>query len=347
MSVIINRSGRDLIIPEIRKIIPFDGKRYIVSNDIALKYRSLIEIVPIELQEKVKDQTTIIEEMKKKSIIFDIFRNCELDISVSTFDFLYPFHFEKNLEESIQRLRISIKSIQKQNVRICICNTSPKCIKSFLNGLVFDYVHLPQKLNTYCKSKTINLGVKSLVKSKYFFTSDIDLVYPPNFISYMSLFTLVKKPVRVIFSNFNIGKTPKIPFNFEECKQLYNESKDTQRAEKFYAPGNGLVHLDTFKKIGGYDERFIGHGSEDSEFNYRMSKLNKYFSVDLEEVNTYHLWHEYSTNTNERVKINEQQWRYIVWKGETEHIPLIKAGEIEFPPDLLERDWSLVGRDFI
>jgi hypothetical protein len=188
------------------------------------------------------------------------------------------------------------------------------------------------------------LGVENLVSSKYFFTSDIDLVYPPTFIEYMGLFALSDIPVRVIFSNNNLQYSDKNISTYKDCKNFYENTKE--KFKKFYAPGNGLVHLPTFKKIGGYDVRFIGHGSEDSEFNYRISKLNKYFQIDLEEVNTYHLYHQYNLdvnkkNFNEKVCLNEQMWRYIIWKGETEQIPLIKAGEIEFPDNLMEKDWSL------
>jgi len=320
----------------------------------------MFEIVPVELQRAVEEQRVVIDELqreveeqrvvidalKKKSVLLDAIRVCGLKESDEKFDVLYPFHFENDVESAVERLLVSIESLINQNVRICVCNTSPKCIKKYLpSGL--DYIHIPRTDETYCKSKTINIGVKKMIRSEYFFTSDIDLVYPPTFIEYMSLFTLVKNPIRVLFSNHNIGQTPKVPQTYEECKNAFALSQDTRRATKYYAPGNGLVHLPTFKKVGGYDERFIGHGSEDSEFNYRMSKLNKYFQIDLDVVNTYHLWHFYSTDINERMKINEQQWRYIVWNGETNNIPLIKAGETKFPPDLLERDWSLAGRDFV
>jgi len=39
--------------------------------------------------------------------------------------------------------------------------------------------------------------------------------------------------------------------------------------------------------------------------------------------------------------LNEQQWRYIVWRGETDKIPLIKAGELKFPKNIMDADWSL------
>lgn len=340
MPVVINRCGHDLRIPEIQRVIPYDGLQYVVPVPVLQRYRRMFELVPVELQRVVEEQRVVIDALKKKSVLLDAIRVCDLKESDEKFDVLYPFHFAKNVESAVERLLVSIESLINQNVRICVCNNSPKCIKKYLpSGL--DYIHVPGTDEKYCKPKTINIGVKKMIRSEYFFTSDIDLVYPPTFVEYMRLFTLVKNPIRVVFMNYNLGETTKMPQSYEECQKVFESCQDNLRAPKYYALGNGLVHFPSFKKVGGYDERFVGHGSEDSEFNYRMFKLNKYFQIDWDEVNTYHLWHSYTTNINSQMKINEQQWRYIVWKGETENIPLIKAGQIEFPDDLMEVDWSL------
>ena len=346
MPVIINRSGRDLRIPEIQKIIPCDGKQYEVSEKVFIKYRNFFEHVQVELQEKIKVQENIIKELKRLNILYDIFKVCQIKKTKKKFDFLYSFYFNEDIEPAIQRLKISIRSIIEQNVTVCICNTSEKDIKEYL--LEFDkkikYRHLPQKDKIYCKSKIINYGVENLVSSEYFFLSDIDLVYPPNFINFLSLFTEVKYPVRIIFSNYNLKFSNPVPKNYDQCKKNYEKEGGLF---KFFAPGNGMIHLSSFKKIAGFDERFIGYGSEDSEFNYRISKINKYYKIDLEEVNTFHLFHKTSMNLLEKMTFNEQMWRYIMWKGETENLSLIRAGEIQFPKDLLEKDWSLEGREFV
>jgi len=348
MKVIINRSGSDLLIPEIQKMIPFNGKQYEVPDQIFLKYRRFFELVPVELieqskiqAEQIKAQEQIINQLKIKTVFLDVLKVCEPSFKqMKPFDFLYSFQYEQNISEFVKRLKYSIKSIINQNVNVCVCNTSTKCIGKYLEDFDIKYIHSPKKVLNYCKSKTINIGVDNLVSSDYFFISDIDLIYPPTFIDYMSLFTFVKTPVRIIFNNNNIDS-----FN-EKCKTFDDFRKSNIAFKKRVAPGNGLIHLDSFKKVKGFDERFIGYGSEDSEFNYRISKINKYFTIDMDEVNTYHNWHKQSENIFESMKLNEQMWRYIIWNGETNNISLIKAGETKFPPDLLERDWS-IGRDFV
>ena len=86
MPIIINRSGKELRIPEFRKVIPYYGKQYEVPMDVFRRYRGMFELVPIELQETVKQQNEIIEALKKKTILIDIFRSSGLDCKQKPFD---------------------------------------------------------------------------------------------------------------------------------------------------------------------------------------------------------------------------------------------------------------------
>lgn len=188
MPIIINRSGRDLQIPEIQKIIPGDGKQYFINDDIFRKYRNYFEYIPVELHKTINDQQIVIDKLNKRNRVIDILKLCNSE--QKPFDFLYSFDFDKNMDDSIVRLKSSIKSIISQNVNVCVCNTSVKCIKKHLKEFNIKYIHIPKVKKIYCKSETINLGVENLVFSKYFFTSDIDLIYPPTFIEYMGLFKI-------------------------------------------------------------------------------------------------------------------------------------------------------------
>jgi predicted glycosyltransferase involved in capsule biosynthesis len=67
-----------------------------------------------------------------------------------------------------------------------------------------------------------------------------------------------------------------------------------------FAHGNGLIHLDTFHKIQGYDEEFIGYGPEDKLFNYRIGFFNKIIFDNLNDTSTFHLWHKPLSRFQER-----------------------------------------------
>jgi predicted glycosyltransferase involved in capsule biosynthesis len=63
------------------------------------------------------------------------------------------------------------------------------------------------------------------------------------------------------------------------------------KAKGGYAHGNGLIHLESFMKIRGYDEEMIGYGPEDDLFNTRISKINNIIYDNSIENATMHLWH--------------------------------------------------------
>lgn len=255
-------------------------------------------------------------------------------------DVLYPFHFDKDIDSAIQRLKVSISSLINQDVNINVYNTSTKCIKKYLKDYDnISYYHNPKELEVYCKCMTINLGVKKLITTDYFLMSDIDLVYPPTFIDTMKFFTLAKQPIRIVFYTYVLNKTDKKIETYEDCQEFYKTITTNDRSSKHYAPGNGLIHLESFYKVAGYDERFVGHGSEDGDFNYRISKINKYFEIDMDEVNTYHQYHDRLVGMD-RVSLNEKMWRYVMLCGDRSGLPLIKSGDIKFPKNLMELNFS-------
>jgi hypothetical protein len=133
-----------------------------------------------------------------------------------------------------------------------------------------------------------------LIKTPYFFHSDIDLIYPPTFVKEITKHVTFKgKPVRIIFNNHNLAKCF-YSESFDAYIYFYNENKenkDKSRKSSGIAPGNGLIHLESFKAIRGYNERYIGYGPEDADFNYRINFLCDEIVLDDKNVNTYHLYH--------------------------------------------------------
>lgn len=234
------------------------------------------------------------------------------------FDFLYSFNYNKSsIPEACRRLMCSINSIKDQDVNICICNTSKIDIWDKLKHLNnIRYIHVPVK-DKFCKSKTINIGVKRLVHSPYFFLSDIDLIYPPNYIETLKnkySQTLEFYPIRVCTGVYNLGKRMFSnnfqdyvkEVNLENCNNLL---KDQSRTWFGISPGNGLIHRDSFYIIRGFDEDLPGkYGGEDALFNVRISMINKYIE-DLD-LKTIHLFHKINYKADDEVrKLNQRMWR--------------------------------------
>lgn len=258
-------------------------------------------------------------------------------------DLLYIFNFKENLIESaIERLNYSISSVNTEDVNINICNYSKFCIKNKLNAYhKFNYVHKPS-FGDFSRSKTINKGVKDLITSSYFILSDIDLIYnKDHFKVIKNIIKENKNPIRLISNNLNQRPIYKSKFAYSKQKHIkkffrkfskkikpkYYSDFDTLFKnsiffEKGFAHGNGLIHKETFDKIGGYDEEFIGYGPEDDMFNTRISYLNKLIYYEKDDLLTLHLWHP-------RYNMIQFKKNMKIWEERKNHLKTLKNPKIE------------------
>jgi hypothetical protein len=226
-------------------------------------------------------------------------------------DVVYTFRFPDNrIEKAIKRATCSIHSMSKQigenTPRILFLNCSKIDIKYAFKDYPVNYYHLPiDECYPMNKSKMINYMVKTHVRTLYFFLSDIDMVYPTNYIQRMleeayKAKQKYNKEVRVI------------PFVSCLQKEFYTGDFDDlayqiiPTANNGMAPGNGLISTLTFKHIRGFDEEFVGWGHEDTLFNDRISELNQ--RVFAENIKTLHLFHTHGKKKEEEGSRNEKLW---------------------------------------
>jgi len=204
-----------------------------------------------------------------------------------TIDLLYTFQYEeKDISLAIKRLLCSLHSVKNQNCNIIIVNGSKTCIKEYLKGFNVTYIHKHEK-QLGAKCKLINYGVKKLVKTDYFLLSDIDLVYPSDYVEYTNekYISDKTKTWRVIFYNYNL-----LEFCYEKDINVFLRKKIKKDPDGGFAHGNGLIHRKSFLRINGYDEDFIGYGPEDDMFNIRIKKINDW--VYDKEMYSVHMFHK-------------------------------------------------------
>ncbi len=225
-------------------------------------------------------------------------------------DFLYIFNFEpQNMAGALSRFACSLRSIRDQGVNVCVSNNSQTCIETFLRDIVPDvhYVHKTYD-GPFSRAHAINFGVRTLVNSPYFVVSDVDLVYRPDHIQ-----TLERKlaaasagnaqPVRIVTYNYNLSpihwpswmdmrflrrlthkSTPGDSHDYTSLLRLPNNGGG-------FAHGNGVIHLESFTRLRGYDESLIGYGPEDDLFNTRIGKVNALIYDPDPLTASIHLWH--------------------------------------------------------
>lgn len=227
------------------------------------------------------------------------------------FEFLYVFNFDKrSFADALSRFECSLRSIRDQNVQICVSNNSQTCIQSFLRCIAPNvrYVHKTYK-GLFSRAHAINFGVRTLVNSRYFVVSDVDLVYRPDHIKTLQRkLTLAieenSQPVRIVTYNYNLSpvyspawmdrrflrrfaykSSPGNSHDYSELMRLPNNGGG-------FAHGNGVIHLESFMRLRGYDENLIGYGPEDDLFNTRISKVNTLIYDPDPQLASIHLWHQ-------------------------------------------------------
>ena len=131
------------------------------------------------------------------------------------------------------------------------------------------------------KPKFINYAVKNLIKDDWFIFSDIDLIYPQDYIEKMKDY-ISEKPVRVIPWNYNIYQ--------ENYTTNISKLMELQHSPGGFAHGNGLIHRESFLKIHGLDEFYIGYAPEDDDLNKRLEVCGNQLIYNIN-IETCHLYH--------------------------------------------------------
>jgi len=197
---------------------------------------------------------------------------------------LYVLNFiSPHFESACLRLECSVNSIVGEDIEIVIFNGSEENITNeyLLNydKVKIYHKHCPGYFN---KSKLINYAVKNYINTEFFIFSDIDLVYQSGYIKGMCTYISNSTINRVIPWNNNIYDL-KYTSSYDELMIL---NKDNRGG---HAHGNGLIHVPSFMKVRGYNEKFLGYGAEDDEFNTRLGKINNLIYTDT--LRSAHIYH--------------------------------------------------------
>jgi hypothetical protein len=138
--------------------------------------------------------------------------------------------------------------------------------------------------------------------------SDVDLVYRYNHLAAVqrkiqAALRTAKQPLRMVFWNYNLQ--PRYQPNWMNLRFLrrfamkspHLESSDYEQLAALphngggFAHGNGIIHLESFLRLRGYDEEMIGYGPEDDLFNTRIGKVNDIVYDKGDDTASIHLWH--------------------------------------------------------
>lgn len=229
---------------------------------------------------------------------FALSGNSEVKIS-----FILPFR-------GIPRLNLLNKCVENLVLRYPYCeilvieeNSTP-IIKQPLSGAKYMFVYSRQLFN---KSKCFNIGF--LVATHDIICGlDADMLIPS---------ILIDKTIDKIKENKVVFPGREIYYIHDQvnvnnlAEKIWNHKTWTKdRATTQFHGGIFICNKKAFAKVGGFDQRFIGYGSEDTSFYMRSTDLNNgadtMMSADTTRViDLLHIDHNHDDVEQQAVEINQ------------------------------------------
>lgn len=166
-------------------------------------------------------------------------------------------------------------------------------IKSMLNRYNIECIQhvLDDKFN---KCILNNIGIK-MARTPYIMTSDADMFYENGFFD--KVMSILDKNVfiesRTMYWNNKL--TERIHRGELDPIKNINSCKIGRIKRRTTCGGCQCSHIDNWNKIGGYDERYFGWGSEDIDLLLRMqiAKVNiVWLGETMEEIMLFHQYHD-------------------------------------------------------
>ena len=153
-----------------------------------------------------------------------------------------------------------------------------------------EYIYSQTQGMPWNRSHALNTGIRK-VKTEYTLLSDVDMIYPPNFIQYLSDKAL---PNTQFYKPFYF-----LPETFANWNYIFS-AKEVNCPDSGTASKGGLQFVPTkiLHQIRGFDEYYCFWGVEDRDLFHRLEVEGIETKwMPLEEVPVFHQWHPVVSNT--------------------------------------------------
>ncbi|WP_258101574.1 glycosyltransferase [Marinoscillum pacificum] len=198
------------------------------------------------------------------------------------------------------RVRRCLDSLQQQSLKefhVCFVDYgSEDNVSGEIQALVqrysfCKYVHVPSQGQFWNRGHALNIGVRQSKPSEYILTTDIDLVFPPNFIE--NLIGYLRPDREVHFSARDLSQGFDRWGDLHHGK-LYGESRPNTALGLAQA-----VLREKFEAINGFDEFYCIWGVEDEDLSERLTQIGVETKwVYRDDCVLYHQWHPTSGRRN-------------------------------------------------
>ena len=162
------------------------------------------------------------------------------------------------------------------------------------------HCHNRKPKQLFCKAMAVNMGVMSLA-TDHIVIHDADMLVQLDYLR--RIHQLLQQ-----YEGCHIGKD--VAYLDQDASMKVGRqlklAKDLQceRTVGYYEGGSLACRRETYKRIGGFCESFIGYGVEDCEFFQRLKKLSNFY--DERTITLFHLWHGRVTGWNRHHQDNKR-----------------------------------------
>ena len=161
------------------------------------------------------------------------------------------------------------------------------------------------------RARLNNVGIRNSL-GEYTMTTDVDMAFGKDFVD-----TLMKNvsPGVLVESRTLYWKNPFVKKLYDSKLDLYNnieECKSGRIKKRTTAGGCQCMHKDGWAKIRGFDEKYIGWGSEDYDLMMRAQKARfkiKWIGESRESIMLFHQPH--SKNTKSDLKYQKENKKLL------------------------------------
>lgn len=179
----------------------------------------------------------------------------------------------KDRDLNIQYCVNSIKNCIPRPELVVVDFGSKVPVSSLVDCSWLKLIQVKNKTELFHKARAINIGIKA-VKTKYLCITDADQIFRPDFFGVVHKLLQRNEKFFVMCKTWFLKKHPAC--KPEEVHSYFGSLLELAKKQtvKFHGDGccNGLLTKHMLS-LGGYDERYIGYGAEDSDLAFRTSLI--------------------------------------------------------------------------
>ena len=193
------------------------------------------------------------------------------------------------------------------------------------------------------RSRALNIGIRHS-RTEFVLTTDVDMIFAPNFVETL----LLKQDGNTI-----VCCAPRwLPKSFTDWDDLTTSGDDFPLGDQSQLGGCQCVPRDILTQIHGFDESFEYWGMEDTDIQWRLTKLGLRQTWIDDKTSIFHQWHpkerggvprshnqrwvqDYLSQVNDTLTRNATDWGQIKQRDERPLLKLLSKVQSESTPKVI------------